>query len=318
MKKILITGITGFAGQYLAEELLSTSDIELHGTYHSEEGLKRLGDLERKVILHKADLTDEEQVRKLIADVRPDHLYNLAAQTSPSESIKDPAKTLTTNILSQFYLFNAVKDLAPHCRVLAISSADIYGGVEKDDLPADEDTPLRPANPYAVSKITQDYLALEFFLANKLSIIRARPFNHMGPRQQAKFVVPMFAKQIAEIEKGSQEPVMKVGNLKARKDFTDVRDIVKAYVLLLEKGIPGEVYNIGSGKSHEIQEILDTLLSFSSRQINVEVDQALYRPIDSPDIYCDYTKLKSLTGWEPKISTETTLKDTLDYFRKVV
>lgn len=318
MKKILITGISGFAGHYLAELLLSFPDSEIHGTYHSDDGLTRLGDLARKLILHKADLTEEEQVSALISEVRPDQIYNLAAQTSPGESIKNPAKTLTTNMLSQLYLFTAVKEFVPESRVLAVSSGDIYGGVKADDLPVDEDTPLRPGNPYAVSKITQDYLALEFYLADKLSIIRARPFNHMGPRQQPKFVVPMFAKQIADIEKGQQEPILKVGNLNARKDFTDVRDIVKAYALLMEKGEPGEAYNIGSGKSHGIQEILDILLSFSDAKISVEVDKFLYRPVDSPDIYCNYAKLENLTGWKPEIPLENTLKETLDYFRKVV
>lgn len=318
MKKILITGITGFAGQYLAEELLSLSDIELHGTYHSEEGLTRLGELQRKIILHKADLTQEEEVKRVISDATPDVVYNLAAQTSPSESIKDPAKTLTVNLLSELYLFQAIKQIVPASRVLAVASGDIYGAVDLSDLPVDEDTPLRPANPYAVSKITQDFLALEFYISDKLSVIRARPFNHFGPRQQAKFVVPMFAKQIAEIEKGKQAPIMKVGNLKARKDFTDVRDIVRAYRLLGEKGEPGEVYNIGSGKSVEIQEILDLLLSLSEKKIAVEIDKELYRPIDTPDIYCDSTKLNNLTGWKPEIPLETTLKDTLDYFRKVV
>ncbi|CAN5168278.1 GDP-mannose 4,6-dehydratase [soil metagenome] len=318
MKKILITGITGFAGQYLAEELLSTPDIELHGTYHSDEGLKRLGDLQRKIILHKADLTQKEIVNQLIQESLPDEIYSLAAQTSPSESIKDPAKTLTVNILSQLYLFQAIKEIVPKARILAVSSGDIYGAVESSDLPVDEQTSLRPANPYAVSKVTQDFLALEFFLADELSVIRARPFNHMGPRQQPKFVVPMFAKQIADIEKGQQEPVVKVGNLQSRKDFTDVRDIVKAYRLLIEKGISGEVYNIGSGRSVEIQQILDILLSFSEVKITVQVDKGLFRTIDTPDIYCDSSKLEKLTGWKPEITLEKTLKDTLDYFRSVV
>lgn len=318
MKKILITGVTGFAGQYLAE-LLIDQDAELHGTYHSDEGLNRLGSLKDTISLHKVDLTDKEQVNDLIGKVRPDELYNLAAQTSPSKSMKDPSGTLTTNTLSELYLFDALKDHdLKDCRVLAVSTSEIYGAVSPEDLPVDENTPLRPTTPYAVSKITQDYLALQYFLAHKLSIIRVRPFNHIGPRQQPRFVLPMFAKQIAEIEKGSQEPIMKVGNLKARKDFTDVRDMVRAYQLIMEKGIPGEVYNIGSGKSVEIQWMLDALLSLSSKEIKVEVDQALYRTTDTPDVFCDPTKVSQLTGWHPEISLETTLKDTLDYFRNLV
>jgi GDP-4-dehydro-6-deoxy-D-mannose reductase len=319
MKKILITGITGFAGQYLAESLIDSSSSELHGTYHSEDSLNRLGEIKNKITSYQVDLTDRDQVEKLINQVQPDEVYNLASQTSPSQSIKDPAETLMTNSLSELYLFEAIKRSAnPHSRILAVSSAEIYGAIEPSDLPINEETSLRPTTPYAVSKITQDYLALQYFLAHKLQIVRVRPFNHFGPRQQPKFVLPMFAKQIAAIEKGQQEPVMKVGNLKARKDFTDVRDMVKAYILVMENGIPGEVYAIGSGKSVEIQWLLDTLLSLSDKEISIEEDPALVRPIDTPDIYADHSKVTKLTGWEPQIPLEKTLKDTLDYFRKLV
>jgi len=318
MKKILITGMTGFVGEYLAEHLVNSS-VEVHGTYYSEDSLTRLGELRDKITSYQVDLTDKEQVEKLINDVRPDEVYNLAAQTSPSQSIKDPSDTLMNNTLSELYLFEAIKNSThKDTRILAISSSEIYGAIDASDLPIDEDTPLRPTTPYAVSKITQDYLALQYFLAHKMQIIRVRPFNHTGPRQQPNFVVPMFAKQIAEIEKGKQEPLMKVGNLDARKDFTDVRDVVKAYSLLMEKGVPGDVYNIGSGKSVKIQQILDSLISLSGKEITYERDDALYRPIDTPDIYCDYEKIKSLTGWEPQIPLEKTLKDTLDYFREVI
>jgi len=319
MKKVLITGVTGFAGQYLAEHLLASTQIELHGTYHSDNSKGRMGDLERKIILHQLDLTNSEAVLGLMKEVMPDEIYNLAAQTSPTESVKNPSETLITNTLSQLYLFESLKELyLTKTRVLVISSGEVYGAIAPEDLPVDEDTPLRPTSPYAVSKITQDYLALQYFLSHKMLIVRVRPFNHTGPRQQPKFVTPMFAKQIAEIEKGTQEPIMKVGNLKPRKDFSDVRDIVRAYVLIMEKGEAGEVYNIGSGGSYSIQEVLDMLLSFSDKQIAVEIDQALYRPIDTLEVVSDSTKLRTLTGWQPEISLSTTLKDTLDYFRKVV
>lgn len=319
MKKILITGVTGFAGQYLAELLLISSEIELHGTYHSPESKSRLGGLERKIILHQVDLTQQEMVLNLIKEIMPDEVYNLAAQTSPGESMKNPSATLMTNTLSELYLFESLRERQLiNTRVLAISSAEVYGAILPDDLPIDEDTPLRPASPYAVSKITQDYLAFQYFISYKIPIIRIRPFNHIGPRQQPKFVLPMFAKQIAEIEKGTQEAVMKVGNLEPRKDFSDVRDVVKAYALLMEKGEPGEVYNVGSGKSTSVQEMLTMLLSYSEKEIKVEIDQSLYRPTDAPEIVCDFKKAHDLTGWKPTISLSTTLKDTLDYFRKVV
>lgn len=319
MKKILITGVTGFVGKYVAEALVDSPDVEVHGTYFSEDGRTRLGDLERKLLLHKVDLTQKKEVESLIADILPDQIYNLAAQTSPSESMKDPEKTLSTNILSELYLFEALKEKKlENTRVLAIASAEVYGKVSSEDLPIDERTQFRPISPYAVSKIGTDFLALQYFLTHKLQIIRVRPFNHIGPGQQPKFVLPMFAKQIADIEKGLQEPVMKVGNLKARKDFSDVRDIVRAYVLLMEKGEAGEVYNIGAGKSISIQEMLDILLSLSEKEIKVEVDQSLVRPIDVEDMYADISKIKTATGWTPLISIEETMKDTLDYFRKVI
>lgn len=319
MKRVLITGVTGFAGQYLAELLLKSSQIELHGTYHSEDSRMRLGEIERKIILHQLDLTNFDAISELIKQVMPDEVYNLAAQTSPGESMKNPSETLVTNTLSQLNLFEALrKHNLTDVRILAVSSAEVYGAIMPGDLPIDENTPFRPTTPYAVSKITQDYLALQYFLSHKMSIIRVRPFNHTGPRQQPKFVVPMFAKQIAEIEKGTQEPMMKVGNLKSRKDFSDVRDVVRAYSLIMEKGEPGEVYNIGFGASVSVQEILDQLLSFSDKDISVQVDQTLYRSIDTPEVVSDSTKLRELTGWQPEISLSKTLKDTLDYFRKVV
>jgi len=319
MKKILITGVTGFVGKYVAEALVDSPDVEVHGTYFSEDGRTRLGDLERKLLLHKVDLTQKKEVESLITDILPDQIYNLAAQTSPSESMKDPEKTLSTNILSELYLFEALKEKKlENTRVLAIASAEVYGKVSSKDLPIDEMTQFRPISPYAVSKIGTDFLALQYFLTHKLQIIRVRPFNHIGPGQQPKFVLPMFAKQIADIEKGLQEPVMKVGNLKARKDFSDVRDIVRAYTLLMEKGEAGEVYNIGAGKSISIQEMLDILLSLSEKEIKVEVDQSLVRPVDVEDMYADISKIKTATGWTPSISIEETMKDTLDYFRKVI
>jgi len=171
--------------------------------------------------------------------------------------------------MSELYLFEAVKAMnKPDTKILAVSTSEVYGAISPADLPVDEDTPLRPTTPYAVSKIAQDYLALQYSIVHKLNIIRVRPFNHTGPRQQSKFVIPMFVKQIAEIEKGIQEPIMKVGNLKARKDFSDVRDIVRGYEALMEKGNSGEVYNIGSGRSMQIEEMLDMLLCVFDRKNN--------------------------------------------------
>jgi GDP-4-dehydro-6-deoxy-D-mannose reductase len=319
MKKVLITGVSGFVGQYLAETLLQTNDIELHGTYHSESGLARLADLQRHLILHHVDLTDRDQVNDLILKAQPDEIYHLAAQTSPRESLKDPLGTFMTNVGGEIELFEAVKQHKPKTRMVVVSTSEVYGLVKSEDLPVDEETQLTPITPYAVSKIASDYLGLQYFLSDKLQVIRVRPFNHTGPRQSATFVVPAFAKQIAEIEKGiKKEPIIQVGNLSAKKDFSDVRDIVRAYMLLMENGQAGEAYNIGSGKSVEIEDILHTLLSFAQIEIRVEQDKSLFRPVDVENIYCDHTKIASATGWKPEISLEKTLRDTLDYFRKIV
>jgi GDP-4-dehydro-6-deoxy-D-mannose reductase len=199
-----------------------------------------------------------------------------------------------------------------------VASAEVYGCVKKEDLPIDEETPLNPTNPYAVSKLTQDFLGLQYHLSYGLKTLRVRPFNHVGPRQSPNFVVSTFAQKIVEIEKGKREPVLPVGNLQAKRDFTDVRDVVKVYSLLMEKGEFGEVYNIGSGVSYKIAEILEKLLSISKVKITVKVDKSLFRPIDDPDLVCDVTKVTKLTGWRPEIPIEKTLKDTLDYWRNII
>lgn len=317
MKKILITGLTGFAGTHLAHLLSQNPENSLSGTYYSQDSVEQLGDLAKSIDLHKVDMTQKDQVDALIAATNPDEVYHLAAQTSPSDSIKDPQATYLTNISSQSYLFEALKS-HNNTKILIISTSEIYGAVLSSDLPIDEDTPLRPVTPYAVSKIACDYMALQYAIAEKMHIIRVRPFNHIGPGQAPKFVLPSFAKQVAAIEKGEQEPVMKVGNLAARKDFSDVRDIVRAYVFLMEKGEAGDVYNVGAGKSVTIQDLLDMLLKQSKKEIRVEVDPQFFRPIDTPDVVCDTTKIATLTGWKPEISIEQTITDTLDYFRKVI
>jgi GDP-4-dehydro-6-deoxy-D-mannose reductase len=203
-------------------------------------------------------------------------------------------------------------------RVLIVSTGEIYGAVLPSDIPIKETTAMRPVSPYAVSKIAQDYLSLQYHLSYHLDIIRVRPFNHIGPGQKAGYVVADFAKQIAEIEKGEREPIIHVGNLQAKRDFTDVRDMVKAYDLALQKGISGEAYNIGAGKSHEIAILLQKLLSFSSKKITVAVDQSLLRSLDVPEIRCDSTSFYQRTGWEPHIPFAKTLQDILDYWREIV
>lgn len=319
MKKVLITGISGFVGRYLAEYLLSRGEYGVIGTYRSDDGLKQLNDLKDRIKLERIDLLNASSIGKVIVEYHPDYICHLAAATSPAASFKNPQMTITNNVLSELNILDTLRATnLKHLRTLIISTSEIYGLIDKADLPVDEDTPLRPINPYAVSKITQDFLALQYHLSYKLDIVRVRPFNHTGPGQGEAFVVPAFAKQIAEIEKGKKEPVIIVGNLDAKRDFTDVRDMVKAYELVLRKGEAGAVYNIGSGKSQKIKDILDTFLSLTDKKIKVEYDVAKSRPLDIPDVYCDVTRFHAVTGWKPEIPFEQTLKDTLDYWRNIV
>lgn len=313
MKKALITGITGFAGSYLAKELLDNG-YSVSGTYHSDESLKRLPEKD-SVTLYKLNLLDEKSVNDLIRQDRPDYIFHLAAMASAGNSIKNPSETFNNNVTSEINLLEAIKKNELFgARVLIVSSAEIYGLVSAENLPIDEETPFNPTNPYAVSKLAQDYLGLEYFLSEKIQIVRVRPFNHIGPRQSPDFVVSGFAKRIVDIEKG-REQNMKVGNLKSKRDFTSVIDIARAYRLAIEQGIAGDVYNLGSGKSYEIQEILDMLIKLSNTQIEIVEDPSLMRPSDNPDLVCDYSKFEDLTGWTPQVPIEKSLQDTIEYWR---
>lgn len=318
MKKVLITGISGFVGSYLVDHLLTqNSHLQLYGTTRS------LVDRDDKILSHvkllHAELTNAKDVSNVIKTVKPDEVYHLAALSSPAESFKTPIETITNNVSSQINLFEALREHELiKTKVLIVTSSDVYGIVKKSDLPIDEKVSFTPGSPYAVSKITQDYLAMQYFYSYKLPIIRVRPFTHVGPRQSDKFVISSFAKQIAAIEKGKQEPVLKVGNLEAKRDFTDVRDVVRAYCLLMKKGVAGDVYNVGSGRSRKIIEVLNKLLTLSTMKITTSIDSERMRPSDIPEVRCDYQKLRKVTGWKPEIPFEKTLEDILNYWRNTV
>ena len=315
MKKAFITGITGFAGSFLAEYLLAQGDYEVSGTYLSDNSISNLDSVKDKVKLYKVDLQNFEDTKKAVSEVLPDEVYHLAALASASASFTDPAEFINNNISAEVNLLEAIRNANISPRILIVSSAEVYGDVDPSNIPTNETAPLRPVNPYAVSKVAQDFLGLQYFLTYKLPVVRVRPFNHIGPRQAPNFVVASFAKKIADIEKGKMEPVLTVGNLNAKRDFTDVRDMVEAYVKILNKGEAGEVYNIGSGTSVQISDLLEKLMSFSTKQIQVEPDEKLFRPNDAPELVCDNTKIQNVTDWAPKISLEQTLKETLEYWR---
>jgi GDP-4-dehydro-6-deoxy-D-mannose reductase len=314
--KALITGISGFVGSHLAEYLLKDPDWEVAGTVFGPYA--NIADLCGQLELYPAELSRLDVMTFILEQARPDVIFHLAAQPLVTASRRDPWGTLETNIRMQLNVLQGVAQVSPKCRVLVVSSSEIYGLTSLDDLPIDEDTPLRPLNPYALSKVAQDLMGLQYYLTHKLHVIRVRPFNHIGPRQSIGFVAPDFASQIAAAEAGLKPPVMEVGNLTARRDFSDVRDVVRAYVALVLQGEPGEAYNVGSGKSHAIQEVLDTLLAMSQVPIEVQQDPERMRPSDVPDVVCDATRIRERTGWQTTIPFEKSLQDVLEYWRKEI
>ncbi len=274
-----------------------------------------MANLGQAVSLHRVDLLDYAAVRGLLAQERPDAVYHLAARASVGASWADPASTLHNNIVAQLNVLRALAELGARPRVLIVASADEYGRVHPEDLPVDEETPLRPVNPYAVSKVAQDYMGLQYYLSHDLPIVRVRPFNHSGPRQETGFVIPDFCSQIARIEVGRQEPVIQVGNLDAERDLHDVRDTVRGYRLALELGRPGDVYNLGRAQAYAIREILERLLALARTPVHVQPDPQRMRPSDIPRIVADCAKVRRATGWAPVYTLEQTLQDTLDYWR---
>lgn len=312
--RVLVTGASGFAGSHLIEILQTTfaTTLELWGVDRGRNALPVWPGVQWR----KVDLLDEQAVRALIGEVRPERIYHLAGQAHVGESWNNPWATFETNLRAQINLCEALLVEKVNVRLLVPGSMEEYGRVSAEDLPVKETQPLRPDSPYGVSKVAQDLLGQQYFLGRQLPIVRVRPFNHIGPRQHMRFVAPAFASQIAAIEAGRQPPVLKVGNLAARRDFTDVRDMMRAYVLALEQGEPGDVYNLGSGRSRSIQELLDTLVAAASVAVQVETDPARMRPADVPDIFCDTSKFVARTGWKPAIPFEQSLRDLLDYERQ--
>lgn len=311
--RVLITGVGGFVGGHLARHLMDIQpDIEIHGTVIDPPPSTTTA----LAACHFVDMKDEYALRDLIAQIQPVTIYHLAAQAFVPRSFEDPWETLENNIRAQLNVIQACLKLNIQPRMLIIGSAEIYGAVQPNELPIREDAPLRPSSPYSVSKVTQDMLGLQYFLSHRLPILRARPFNHLGPGQNERFVAPDFALQIARIEAGLHDPVIHVGDLSAQRDFTDVRDVVRAYRLIMERGTPGEVYNIASGKAYSVQTLLDTLLSFTTAHIQVKVDPVRVRPTEIPILRGDASRLRQATGWEPHLSFEDTLRDVLEDCRQ--
>ena len=346
--RVLITGVTGMAGSHLAEYLLTRPELDVFGTYRwrsrmdnledviaagkvnriaaggnvrsAEELARRIESEARPSCLNliMADLADPSSMRRLVAGLRPDRIFHLAAQSFVPASWDAPAETMHLNVVGQINLFEAIRDAGLDPLVHVAGSSEAYGLVLPGEVPMKESNPLRPLSPYAVSKVAQELLAWQYYRSYGLRAVVTRGFNHTGPRRGENFVTSTFALQIAQIEKGLRPPVIDVGDLESKRDWTDVRDTVRGYWLALEKGVPGEVYNIGSGICRTCREMLDVLLTHTDRQIAVRVDPSRLRPSDVTILWADPSKFQRQTGWRQDIPFETTMRDLLDYWRRRV
>lgn len=309
---VLITGATGFVGSHLAEFLLLHKE-NIWGTYLFKD-FANVETFRSKITLLKCDITDFKQIQKVLKESKPQEVYHLAASSSVGRSFSQPTEVYRQNFISTLNLLEAVRQLKLNTRVLIAGSAEMYGQVWARDLPIKETQPLNPISPYGVSKAMCDMLAHQYFLNYGIETIRVRAFNHIGPRQSLGFVIPDFVSQVARIHLGMQRPVLKVGNLKVERDFTDVRDIVRGYCLLMQKGNPGQAYNLACGKAYSLRKIVNLLRQLTPAKMQVQTHPSKKRVTDIPILLGDATKARRLAGWKPQIDIRTTLQDTLNYW----
>lgn len=316
--KVLITGISGFAGSHLAEYFLAEGKHEIFGTIKWRSDRQNISHIQDRIHLFECDIKDAFAMKTIITEIKPEQIFHLAAQSYVSFSWRAPQETLITNIIGELNLFEAVRQVKIDPLIHIAGSSEEYGMVVPEELPITEANALRPLSPYGVSKVTQDLLGYQYFKSYGMKIIRTRAFNHTGPRRGSVFATSNFAKQIVEIEKNKRDPVIYVGNLEAVRDFTDVRDVVRAYALTLERGDPGEVYNIASGKGRKIRDMLDMLVALSNADLKIEQDPTRLRPSDVELLIGSSEKFQKKTGWKPEIPFDKTMKDLLDYWREKI
>lgn len=316
-KKALITGIAGFVGSHMAELLLSQG-YEVWGMSRPRSKMDHIESIKSKLHLEDADLLDSHSLYTTLNKIKPDYIFHLAAQSFVPTSWGSPAVTLEVNIVGSANVFEAVRQVGIDPVIQIACSSEEYGMVYENEVPIKETNPLRPLSPYAVSKLAMDYLGYQYFESYGMKIIRTRGFNHTGPRRGDTFAESTFAKQIALIEKGKQEPVIYVGNLEAQRDYTDVRDMVRAYLLAVQKCDPGEVYNIATGHAIKIEDVLKMMLAMSTVKVEIKQDPKRMRPSDVPILIGDTKKFQEKTGWKAEIPFEKTAADLLNYWRERV
>jgi GDP-4-dehydro-6-deoxy-D-mannose reductase len=313
--RALITGATGFVGGHLCEHLLAQGDT-LTGLSASGHWPAELAHLQATVGLEQVDLAavSQDALAATLRHNKPEVIYHLAAQSNPQQSLTNPQSTWTLNLGGTLTLLEAVKAAALTPRIILVSTGISYGDPAPEFIPIREDCPMRPNNPYAASKAAADLLGIQHHLSYRTDVVMVRPFNHAGPRQSPRYVLAALALQVAEVEAG-RRPLIEVGNLDVVRDFTDVRDVVRAYHLLATTGKPGEIYNLGTGQGTQIAAALNHLRSLARTPVEIHVDPARVRPVDLPFLVADSSKLREATGWTPQIPIEQTLADMLEWFR---
>jgi len=311
--KVFISGATGFVGHHLID-LLSSPEYEIYGTSFPDNPEK--DDRYRGKNISYLDIRSEEKVLDAIKTTQPDWIFHLAAVSNVRHSWEKKRETLETNLMGTFYLFEGLRKFASQAKILFISSSDVYGILSPTEKALKEEDSFHVVNPYAFTKVSGEILSKFYAEIENLDIVIARSFPHTGPGQSPDFVCSDWASQIAQIEKGLAKPVIDVGNLSVKRDFTDVRDVVRAYAFLMEKGRRGEIYNVCSGKAVPLREILDLLFSFSSQKIDVHIDSSKLRKADIPLLLGENQKIKEETSWEPEVPLEQSLHDLLEYWRK--
>jgi GDP-4-dehydro-6-deoxy-D-mannose reductase len=314
--RILVTGISGFAGGYLTEALLGQAGVGIYGTSRRTQWPSDLSHLSDRVSMRRCDLGDGPGIESVLREVQPQQIYHLAGYSNAGQSHREPEAAWAGNLNGTRFLYDAVQRWGGRPRILYVGSGLVYGELDDSAPGFNELAPLRPSSPYAASKAAADLLSYQYALSAGLDIVRVRPFNHIGPRQGPQYAVAHFAQQLAGIERGKQAPLLETGNLDPRRDLTDVRDMVRAYMILMERGRTGEVYNAGTGQTHSMREVLQRLLALTELKVEIRQRPGLVRAADTRVIRADPSRLRDEIGWRPQITLEQTLMDILAYWRQ--